>query len=45
MIKEDEFTYAITGLENFYIKDSKVHMIFNSEEIVNSKYGIIDITI
>ncbi len=45
MIKEDEYTYALTGLENFYVKDSQVHIVFNSEEIVNSKYGILDITI
>lgn len=42
---ESDFTYALTGLENYYIKDSKVHIIFNEGELVDKKHGVLDITI
>lgn len=44
---EDKYNYEITGLENFYIKDSKFHIIFNTEtdNIVPKNSGIIDIEI
>lgn len=45
MIKKSEYTYSYTGLETFYIKDNKFHLIFNPDELVNNKYGILDITI
>lgn len=45
MAKESEFTYATTGIENFYIKDSKFHIVFNEGQIVDAKYGVLDITI
>lgn len=45
MMKEEDFVYALTGLENFYVKDSKFHIMFNNGELVDSKYGILDITI
>lgn len=45
MINEDEFIYSLTGLENYYIKDSTFHIIFNDSELVNKKYGVLDIEI
>lgn len=45
MMKEAEFNYTVTGLENYYIKDGKLHMIFNEGELVNKKYNVVDITI
>ncbi len=45
MISEEDFNYTPTGLENFYIKDSKLHIILNENELVDKKYGVIDITI
>ncbi|MGN1013646.1 MAG: hypothetical protein ACI4ON_07475 [Clostridia bacterium] len=45
-IKESEYNYEITGLENFYIQDSKFHIVFNgdSDNIVDSN-DVIDIEI
>lgn len=43
--KEDNFTYTVTGLENYYIKDSKLHILLNEGEVVDKKYGVLDITI
>lgn len=43
--KESEFSYTVTGLENYYIKDSKLHILLNEDEIVDKKYGVLDITI
>ena len=45
MMSEEDFNYTPTGLENFYIKDSKLHIILNENELVDKKYGVIDITI
>lgn len=45
MLTEENYTYAITGLENFYIKDNILHIIFNEGEIVDKKYGVLDIEI
>ncbi|MDO4282406.1 MAG: hypothetical protein Q4D02_02115 [Clostridia bacterium] len=45
MMSEDDFTYTITGLENFYIKENKLYIIFNPEELVDKKYGILEIEI
>lgn len=45
MIKEDKYVYAITGLEEFYLKDNKFHIIFNPGDLVSSRYGELDITI
>ncbi len=42
IIPEDEYTYAITGFENFYVKEGKFHIIFNGE-IIKDKY--FDVTI
>lgn len=40
-IKEDDYTYAVTGLENYYIKDSQVHIVFNNGEIVKEYLDIV----
>lgn len=45
LMEESDFTYALTGLENYYIKDSKIHIIFNEGELVDKKHGVLDITI
>lgn len=45
MIKESEFTYALTGLEDYYIKDGVFHIIFNEGKLVDSKYGVLDIEV
>jgi hypothetical protein len=42
---EDKFVYSYTGLEVYYIKDNVIHLIFNPSDIVNKKYGILDIEI
>lgn len=44
-IKEAEYNYSYTGLETFYIKDNKFHLVFNPEEIADKKYSILDIII
>lgn len=45
MVNEKDFIYAYTGLENFYIKEGEIHLIFNEEEIVDKKYSVLDIVI
>lgn len=45
MMEEDKFVYALTGLENYYIKDGVFHIIFNEAELVDKKYKVIDIEI
>lgn len=40
LIKETDYTYAVTGLESFYIKDSKLHIVFNEGEIANDYLDI-----
>lgn len=45
MMKEADFNYTYTGLKPFYIKDGKFHVVFNEGELVDSKYGVLDITI
>lgn len=40
IIKEEDYTYAITGFENFYVKEGKFHMIFNGEIIKNKYYDV-----
>ncbi len=46
-IKESEYKYEITGLENFYIQDSKFHIVFNTESdnIIEDEKDIIDVEI
>lgn len=43
---EEKYNYEITGLENFYIKEGKFHIVFNgdSDSIVDTK-DVIDIEI
>lgn len=45
MMNEEDYTYALSGLENFYIKDNTIHIVFNESELVDEKYGILDIVI
>ncbi|MEG2348790.1 MAG: hypothetical protein RSB67_04000 [Clostridia bacterium] len=45
MIKEEDYIYAITGLESFYVKDTKFHIIFNEGELVDKKYESLDIEV
>lgn len=45
MMNESEYNYSYTGLEVFYIKDNKLHLIFNPDELANKKYSILDISI
>lgn len=40
----DDYSYAMTGLEEFYIKDGKLHIMFNPNELGENK-DYIDITI
>lgn len=45
-VKESEYNYEITGLENFYIQDSNFHIVFNgdSDSIIDGN-DVIDIEI
>lgn len=45
MMNEADYTYALSGLENFYIKDGEIHIIFNESELVDEKYGVLDIVV
>lgn len=45
MINEENYTYSMTGLEEFYIKEGKFHIVFNSGDLANKKYDHLDITI
>ena len=45
IMNKDELVYSYTGLENFYINEGKIHLIFNEDELVQKKYGVLDIVI
>ena len=45
MIAESKYNYTITGMEQFYIKDGKFHMLLNEGEVVDKSYGVVDVTI
>lgn len=45
MIAEDKYNYTITGLEQFYVKENKFHMLLNEGEVVDKSYGVVDVTI
>lgn len=45
MIAESKYDYTITGMEQFYIKEGKFHMLLNEGEVVDKSYGVVDITI
>ena len=45
MITEDKYSYTITGLEQFYVKENKFHMLLNEGEVVDKSYGVVDVTI
>ncbi len=44
---ESNYNYEITGLENFYIQDAKLHIVFNTDtdKIVSKDSGVLDIEI
>lgn len=45
MMKEEDYIYALTGLESYYVKDSKFHIVYNEGELVDKKYSTIDIEV
>ncbi len=45
IMSEEEFNYTITGLENFYIKEGKLYIVFNPDELADKKYGILEIQV
>lgn len=45
MMKSSDFTYAVTGLEDYYIKEGVFHIILNEGTLVDSKYGVLDIEV
>ena len=44
---ESDFRYEMTGLENFYVQDMKLHIVFNTDtdNIIKKDAGILDIEI
>ena len=44
LFTEDTYTYSLTGLEEFYVKGSKLHIMFNPGEMGDNK-DYLDITI
>ena len=44
-VDETTFIYTMSGLESYYIKDNELHIIINSDTIVDKKYGVLDIVI
>lgn len=45
MIEEDKYDYTITGMEQFYVKENKFHMLLNEGEVVDKSYGVVDVPI
>ena len=45
MLTEDKYNYTVTGLEQFYVKDNKIHILLNENEVVDKSYGVVDIEI
>lgn len=45
MVKAENYIYSLTGLEEYYVKDGKFHIVFNSGDLVSKKYEHLDITI
>ncbi len=37
-MKEDEYNYSYTGLETYYIKENKLHLIFNPGNLLENEY-------
>lgn len=42
---ESTFLYTMSGFEKYYIKNGNFHIIINTGEIVDKKYGVLDIII
>jgi len=36
LFKEDNYSYSLTGLEEFYVKNGKLHIMFNVDEMGNN---------
>lgn len=45
ILKEADYNYSYTALEEFYISGNEFHIIFNPSEPFDAKYGILDIVI
>ncbi|MDD2628401.1 MAG: hypothetical protein PHD20_05950 [Clostridia bacterium] len=45
MIAESKYNYTLTNLEQFYIKEGKLHILLNEGEVVDKKNGLVDIAI
>lgn len=45
IVKEEDYNYSYTALEEYYIEDNTFHIVFNPSEPFDSKHGIIDIEI
>ena len=45
MIEEDKYDYTITGMEQFYVKENKFHILLNEGEVVDKSYGVVDVPI
>lgn len=37
-INEEDYAYTCTGLEEFYIKEGNLHLVFNENDIIKDKY-------
>lgn len=44
-MNEEDFQYTVTGLENCYIKEGQLYVVFNPDELVAKDKGIIQIPI
>ena len=42
---ESTFLYTMSGFEKYYIKNGNFHIIINTGELVDKKYGVLDIII
>lgn len=45
MAIESKYDYTITGMEQYYIKENKFHILLNEGEVVDKSYGVVDVTI
>lgn len=44
-VDESTFLYTMSGFEKYYIKNGNFHIIINTGELVDKKYGVLDIII
>ncbi len=45
IVKEEDYNYSYTALEEYYISNGEFHIVFNPAEPFDKKHGILDITI